>query len=67
MTDMDKAVNRIRKAVAEGEKVAVYGDYDVDGLTSSSLMADWLRKRGFCVKPIIPERLTEGYGISEDA
>jgi single-stranded-DNA-specific exonuclease len=67
MTDMDKAVARIRQAVANKEKVAVYGDYDVDGLTSSTLMASWFRRQGLCVEPYIPERLTEGYGISEDA
>jgi single-stranded-DNA-specific exonuclease len=67
MTDMDKAVNRIRRAINKGEKVAVYGDYDVDGLTAASLMADWLRKQGLICETYIPERLTEGYGISEDA
>jgi single-stranded-DNA-specific exonuclease len=67
MADMDKAVNRIRRAINEGERVAVYGDYDVDGLTAASLMADWLRKRGLICETYIPERLTEGYGISEDA
>jgi single-stranded-DNA-specific exonuclease len=67
MTDMDKAVARIKKAVANKERVAIYGDYDVDGLTSSTLMASWFRRQGIEVETYIPERLTEGYGISEDA
>lgn len=67
MADMDKAVARIRRAVEAGERVAVYGDYDVDGLTASALMTDWLRKQGLFCMAYIPERLTEGYGISEEA
>jgi len=67
MADMYKAVERIRRAVADDERVAVYGDYDVDGLTAASLMTDWLRRRGLRCETYIPERLTEGYGLSEDA
>ncbi len=67
LKDMDRAVARIKKALSRGEKVAVYGDYDVDGLTASSLMAGWFRKQGLICETYIPERLTEGYGISEDA
>ncbi len=67
MADMDKAVARIRRALAEGEHVAVYGDYDVDGLTASALMTDWLQRQGLRCETYVPERLTEGYGISEEA
>jgi single-stranded-DNA-specific exonuclease len=67
MKDMDKAAARIRSAVAAGEVVAVYGDYDVDGITSTALMTSWLRRQGNTVIPYIPDRLTEGYGISEEA
>ena len=67
MKDMDKAVLRIRRAVAAGEKVAVYGDYDVDGLTSTALMTDYIRSLGLSCRAYIPERLTEGYGMSEEA
>jgi single-stranded-DNA-specific exonuclease len=64
---MDKAVARIRQAVEKREKVAVYGDYDVDGLTASALIATWLRRQGLECITYIPERLTEGYGITEEA
>lgn len=67
MKDMDKAVERIRLAVDHNETVAVYGDYDVDGLTSSAVITSWLRHRGLKCTTYIPERLTEGYGISDDA
>lgn len=67
MADMDKAVRRVREAVAKGEHVAVYGDYDVDGLTASALMTGWLKRQGLQCETYIPERLTEGYGISEEA
>lgn len=66
MADMDKAVARLRRAVADQEIVAVYGDYDVDGLTASALMTSWLRLRGLTVYTHIPERLTEGYGICDE-
>ncbi len=67
MKDMDRAVARIRLALENRETVAVYGDYDVDGLTATALMTSWLRKRGLTVIPYIPERLTEGYGVTEEA
>lgn len=67
MTDMDKAVERVRRAIRLGEHVAVFGDYDVDGLTSSCLITDYLRSRGLTCDVYIPERLTEGYGLSDDA
>ena len=67
LKDMDRAAARLREAVAAGETVAVFGDYDVDGITSTALMTAWFRKQGLTVIPYIPERLTEGYGISEEA
>ena len=67
MKDMDKAAARIRAAVKQKETVAVYGDYDVDGITATALMTSWLRGQGLRCIPYIPERLTEGYGISDDA
>ncbi len=67
MADMDKAVSRIKTAIESGERIAVYGDYDVDGITSTCLITDYLRKKELHCEAYIPERLTEGYGISDDA
>ncbi len=67
MADMDKAAARIRLAIDRGERVAVYGDYDVDGLTSTCLITSYLRSKGLFCEPYIPERLTEGYGVNEEA
>ena len=67
MRDMDKAVARIEKALAAGEKIAIYGDYDVDGVTSTSLLYLYLRERGADVIYYIPSRLHEGYGLSHGA
>ncbi len=67
LEDMDKAVSRIERAVAEGESVAVYGDYDVDGISSSCLIAQYLKSRGLSCLVYIPDRIDEGYGINSDA
>ena len=64
MTDMDKAVNRIRRAAADGEIVAVFGDYDVDGITATCLLTDFLRGQGIACLSYIPGRLEEGYGLN---
>ena len=64
LKDMDCAVERIQKALQNGEKIAVYGDYDVDGLTSVSLLTDYLRSKGANCVTYIPSRLHEGYGVS---
>ena len=64
MTDMDKAVARIRKAAEDGEIVAVFGDYDVDGITSTCLLTDFLRGQGVACLSYIPGRLEEGYGLN---
>ncbi|QIA07021.1 single-stranded-DNA-specific exonuclease RecJ [Draconibacterium halophilum] len=64
MKDMDKAVARLDKAVENKEKVIVYGDYDVDGTTSVALMYSFLKQRIKDIEYYIPNRYSEGYGIS---
>ena len=64
MKDMDKAVERIEKAVANGENILVFGDYDVDGTTAVSLMASYLKSFYPNVATYIPDRYNEGYGVS---
>jgi len=67
LTDMPQAVMRLTHAIAAGEKVAVYGDYDVDGITSSCMLTDYLRGKGLECELYIPNRLDEGYGVNVDA
>jgi len=55
---------RIREAISRGEHVAVYGDYDVDGITAAALLADFLRQAGLTCEVYIPDRLSEGYGLN---
>mgnify|MGYP003374876905 FL=1 len=64
MKDMDKAVDRLCKAVSSGEKILVYGDYDVDGTTAVSLVYSFLRRLTRTVDFYIPDRYDEGYGVS---
>ena len=64
MTDMDKAAGRVGLAMAKNEKIAVFGDYDVDGITSTCLLTDFLRRHGADVVSYIPGRLEEGYGLN---
>jgi len=64
MKDMDKAVARIEKAIANKENILVYGDYDVDGTTSVALMSTYLKTKYNLVFTYIPNRYDEGYGIS---
>ena len=64
MKDMDKAVNRIEKAIENGENILVFGDYDVDGTTAVSLMSSYLKSVYPNVATYIPDRYDEGYGIS---
>ena len=64
MTDMAPAARRVRLAMDRGEKIAVYGDYDVDGITSTCLLTDFLRQRGADCVSYIPGRLEEGYGLN---
>ena len=63
--DMDKAVERVYRAIANKEKVAVFGDYDVDGVTSTYLLVDVLRRSGVITSYHLPNRLTDGYGLSQ--
>jgi single-stranded-DNA-specific exonuclease len=67
LNDMDKAVERINNAIEKGEKITIYGDYDVDGITSTALMVSYLRKKGANVESYIPDRQTEGYGVNRGA
>ena len=64
MLGMDTARTRVEEAIRTGETVAVYGDYDVDGITATCLVADYLRRRGLKVYPYIPDRNEEGYGLN---
>ena len=67
LKDMDKAVSRIRKAIAKGERILVYGDYDVDGMTSVALLYSALKNLGARVETYIPNRVEEGYGLNSAA
>ena len=67
MADMDKAVARVQQALAAHEKIAVFGDYDVDGITATCILVDYLQGRGADVLHYIPRRIEDGYGLSCDA
>ena len=67
LKDMDIAVERIRRALRDGERIAVYGDYDVDGMTASCLLADFFRSQGVEIEIYIPGRMDEGYGVNNSA
>ncbi len=67
LTDMEKAVFRIKKAAQNHEKVTIYGDYDVDGLTSVTILSDALKSLGINAEIYIPDRLHEGYGLNNEA
>ena len=67
MPDMEVAVNRIVKAIENQEKVIIYGDYDVDGITSITVLKKFLEDRGLTVDSYIPNRLDEGYGLNKNA
>lgn len=64
---METAVARIRRALQDGEHIAIYGDYDVDGVTASALLVQTLRALGGNVRSYIPNRFEEGYGLNADA
>ena len=64
MKDMDRAAGRLGLAMAKGEKIAVFGDYDVDGITATCLLTDMLRRHGADCVSYIPGRLEEGYGLN---
>ena len=67
MRDMDKAAARVQQAIANGERIAVFGDYDVDGITATCILVDYLKSRGADVVHYIPRRIEDGYGLSRDA
>ena len=64
---MSIAVERLHEAVEKGERLVVYGDYDVDGVTSTALLVDFLNKLHVDVHPYIPDRFDEGYGLNDEA
>lgn len=67
MPDMKIAVDRIIKAINNQEKIIIYGDYDVDGITSITVLKSFLEDRGLHVDSYIPNRLQEGYGLNKPA
>ena len=67
MPDMNIAVERILKAIKTNEKTIIYGDYDVDGITSITVLKSFLEDRGLQVDSYIPNRLEEGYGLNKPA
>ncbi len=67
LRDMDRAVERVARAVKSGEKILIYGDYDVDGITSTSMLYDFLSGLGAQVEYYIPDRFEDGYGLSAGA
>ena len=67
LNDMEKAVDRIIKAIETKEKTLIYGDYDVDGITSITVLKKFLNERGLQVDYYIPNRLDEGYGLNDEA
>ena len=67
MNDMDIAIKRIKKAIENQEKVIIYGDYDVDGITSITVLKSFLKDVGLDVDYYIPNRLEEGYGLNKNA
>src|SRR5919109_803362 len=64
---MDKAVERIKRAIERKEKIAIYGDYDVDGVTATALFYIFLKNLGATITYYNPDRLKEGYGVNIDA
>lgn len=67
LKDMDKAVARIKIALEKKENIVIYGDYDIDGLTATTLLMDYFGKLGARVTGYIPDRFEEGYGVNVDA
>ena len=67
MPDMEKAVDRIEAAINNNEKICIYGDYDADGIASTTLLKRFFKDRGIEVGAYIPNRLLEGYGLNQEA
>ena len=65
LKDMDRAAQRVRNAVENKEHIAVYGDYDVDGITGTCLLTEYFRSKGLECEIYIPNRLEEGYGVKK--
>ncbi|MDA8405028.1 MAG: single-stranded-DNA-specific exonuclease RecJ [Desulfobacteraceae bacterium] len=64
LIDMEKAVDRIARAIIRREKILVFGDYDVDGITATAMLYQFLKTAGADVAPYIPHRIVEGYGLN---
>lgn len=67
MPDMEIAVQRVIKAIEDNQKIIIYGDYDADGITSTTVLKSFLKERGLQVDSYIPNRLDEGYGLNKEA
>jgi single-stranded-DNA-specific exonuclease len=67
LEEMDAAVTLIRQVLRSGERIVVYGDYDVDGVTATAVLVQTLRAFGGSVEPYIPDRIEEGYGLNTEA
>ena len=61
---MDRAVSRLHQALTKGEKVGVFGDFDVDGVTGTAILGEGLGELGISVLPYLPHRVDEGHGLS---
>ena len=67
MAGMERAVARLHRALSQGEKVGIFGDFDVDGVTASAILGEGLGGLGFPVLPYLPHRIEEGHGLSMNA
>ena len=67
LPDIEPALARLRRAIGGGELIAVYGDFDVDGVTASTILVEGLRELGGRVVPYLPDRFSEGYGVNSEA
>lgn len=67
LKDIKKAAARVKKAIDEGERIMVYGDYDVDGITAVAILVTFLKKQGAKIDWYLPNRLQEGYGLNLEA
>ena len=67
LLDMGKAIDRIESAKINKEKITIYGDYDVDGITSTSILYIFLKENGYYIDYYIPDRISEGYGLNKEA
>ena len=65
LPDMQRAVDRLRMAIERGDRIAIFGDYDVDGISSTAMLTRALRRQGATVVPLIPHRMHDGYGVTD--